>query len=104
MPFKLREFLLGQVRSNIQFHLEQEFNELKFLDVEDPMKLNIVHIVEIMLKTFQQQQRLVFKPNQTIIQNLENMGFERLAILEAMYITGNNQPNAVIMDQKNFTK
>ena len=70
----------------------------KFLYISDNTvrkEPNLVHIVNILLDHFQTCQKLDFKPNSTLIQSLEEMGFEKQQVLETLKITGNNQANAV---------
>ncbi|XP_011499025.1 PREDICTED: ubiquitin-associated domain-containing protein 1 isoform X2 [Ceratosolen solmsi marchali] len=55
---------------------------------------NLVHIVNLLLNSFRQYQKMDFKPSSSLVQSLEEMGFEKPKILETLKITGNNQANA----------
>lgn len=67
-----------------------------FLD-DDSLKKspNLVHIVNLLLDNFRQCQKMDFKPDVFLVQSLEEAGFEKQKVLEALKITGNNHENAV---------
>jgi hypothetical protein len=69
---------------------------LLFLDNGSEKKeANLIHIVNLLLDSFRQYRKMDFKPSTTLVQSLEDMGFEKPKILETLKITGNNQANAV---------
>ncbi|KAJ8688255.1 hypothetical protein QAD02_024050 [Eretmocerus hayati] len=55
---------------------------------------NLLHIVNLLIDNYCQQQKLDFKPDQSIVKSMEEMGFDREKILETLKITGNNKANA----------
>ncbi|XP_032455431.1 ubiquitin-associated domain-containing protein 1 isoform X2 [Nasonia vitripennis] len=57
-------------------------------------KPNLVHIVNLILDSFHQYQKMDFKPSATLVQSLEEMGFAKEEVLETLKITGNNHANA----------
>ncbi|XP_015521916.2 ubiquitin-associated domain-containing protein 1 [Neodiprion pinetum] len=55
---------------------------------------NLINVVALLLESFRQFKKLDFKPNTRVISSLQEMGFEEKKIIEALKVTGNNQPNA----------
>ena len=52
-------------------------------------------MVNILLESYLQYHKLDFRPDLVLVDSLEEMGFERKKIFEALKVTGNNQGNAV---------
>ncbi|XP_014215713.1 ubiquitin-associated domain-containing protein 1 isoform X2 [Copidosoma floridanum] len=55
---------------------------------------NLMYVVNLLLDTYKQHQKLDFKADPKLIESLEEMGFERPKIIETLKITGNNHANA----------
>ncbi|XP_077257546.1 kip1 ubiquitination-promoting complex subunit 2 [Temnothorax americanus] len=61
---------------------------------QDQKEKNLVHIVELLLRSFRQYKKMEFKPNKRAMRSLVEMGFEEKNVIGVLKITGNDQANA----------
>lgn len=64
----------------------------------DEKEKNLMHIIELLLESFRQYKKMEFKPNKRAMRSLVEMGFDEKNVIGALKITGNDQANAVSLD------